>query len=139
MAFQETNCTVKTREFVTGVFDNVSKTGFGSSFLDKISDDVIWTATGTSPMRGRYKGKVEYKEKVLDKLHERLEGFGLPSVDRIIVDGQWAAVNFHTTGAKAHSGLDFSMEYCWLMRVEDDRIVEVVGFYDSKKMCDLFE
>lgn len=139
MASQEIKSTARTREFVTGVFDNVSKTGFGPSFLDKISDDVVWTATGTSPMRGRYEGKAVYKEKVLDKLHERLEGFGMPSVDRILVDGQWAAVNFHTTGVKAHSGLDFSMEYCWLIKVENDSIVEVVGFYDSKKMCDLFE
>ena len=129
--------TINTRNFVERTFGEISKNGFGSSFLDKLSEDVVWTANGTSP-RGYYEGKSAYKGKILDRLHERIAGFGQPYVDRILADGQWAAVNFHTVGARAHNGLDFSMEYCWLLKVEDEKIVEVVGFCDSKKMCDLF-
>ena len=130
--------TADTRAFIEVLFSTVANGGFGNLFLAHLSDDVVWTATGSSPMRGRYVGEREYREKVLDKLHERLEQSPKPTIDRIIADGQWAAVYFHTDGARAISGLDFSMEYCWLMKVEGDKIVEVVGFYDSKKMCDLF-
>ena len=130
--------TCKTRTFIETLFSTIADQGFGHIFLDHLSDDVVWTATGSSPMRGRYEGKQNYREQVLDKLHEKLEHSPRPSIDQIIADRQWAAVHFHTSGARAYNGMDFSMEYCWLMKVEDDQIVEVVGFYDSKKMCDLF-
>ena len=130
--------TEDTRSVIESVFTTISNRGFSQDFLDYLSDDVVWTANGTSPMRGRYEGKNMYVDKVLSRLRERLGTSGRPTVDRILVDGEWAAVNFHTVGATAHNGLDFSMEYCWLMKVEGEKIVEVSGFYDSKKMCDLF-
>ena len=123
----------ETRQFIESVFEDISTHGFGYRFLDNLSNGVIWTVNGTFPMRGRYEGKSVYTEQVLGTIRERLEGFGQPIVDRILVDGDWAAVNFHTVGARANNGLDFSMEYCWLIRVQDQKIVEVVGFYDSKK------
>ena len=107
-------------------------------FLDSLSDEVIWTATGSSPLSGRYVGKREYREQVLAKLYERLQTSVKPQVDLILVDGNWATVYFHTTDVKGHNGVDFSMSYCWLMRVDREKIVEVIGFYDLKKVCDLF-
>ena len=130
--------TNKTRLVIKSLFSTIADQGFGQLFLDQLAENVIWTATGSSPMRGRYESKQAYREQVLDKLHDKLEYSPRPTIDRIIADDQWAAVYFHTEGARALNGLDFSMEYCWLMRVENDKVVEVVGFYDSKKMCDLF-
>ena len=127
-----------TRTFITNLFSNISQEGLGNSFIDSLSDKVIWTATGSSPLSGRYEGKKAYREQILAKLHERLETSVKPQVDLILVDGDWAAVNFHTTGAKGYNGVDFSMSYCWLMRVENGKVTEVIGFYDQKKMCDLF-
>lgn len=131
--------TSRTRGIIESVFSKISNEGFGQAFLSHLSENVVWTANGTSPMRGRYEGKKAYTEQVLSRLRERIATPGRPIVDRILVDGEWAAVNFHTVGAKAVNGVDFSMEYCWLMRVVDERIVEVSGFYDARKMCDLFE
>ena len=36
------------------------------------------------------------------------------------------------------NGADFSMQYCWLVKVDGDQIAEVIGFYDTKKMNDVF-
>jgi hypothetical protein len=41
-------------------------------------------------------------------------------------------------GVHGVNGSDFSMQYCWLIRVVDGWITEIIGFYDSKKMNDLF-
>ena len=30
------------------------------------------------------------------------------------------------------------MQYCWLVRVDGVKIAEVVGFFDQKKVTDLF-
>jgi uncharacterized protein len=120
------------------VFSGVSEHGFGSAFLDALADDLVFTATGSSPLAGRYTSKAEYQDRVLERLHERLTTPLRPAIEQMLVDGEWATVRFRTEGVRGHNGADFSMQYCWLLRVVDGRIVEIVGFYDTKKMVDLF-
>jgi ketosteroid isomerase-like protein len=120
------------------VFSRISEHGFGQAFLDALADDLVFTATGSSPLAGRYTSKAEYQDRVLGRLHERLATPLRPAIEQMLVDGEWATVRFRTEGVRGHNGADFSMQYCWLLRVVDGRIVEIVGFYDTKKMVDLF-
>ncbi|KAK3048880.1 hypothetical protein LTR09_009775 [Extremus antarcticus] len=128
--------TSRTRAFIQHLFSD----SFGSTFLSHLSDNIIWTATGSSPLSGRYEGKQVYQTQVLDKIYERLEEPPTRILDRILVDGEWATVHFHSVGVRGKNGADFSMDYCWIIKVDLERreVVEVVGFYDSKKMWDLF-
>ena len=131
--------TDKTRTFITNLFNTISSHGFGKDFLDSLSDSLVWTATGTSPVSGRYTSKQSYIDNVLAKLREQVDlSKTKPSIDHILVDGEWASVVFHTSGVIAVNGADFSMTYSWVMRVEAEKIVEVIGFYDQKKILDIF-
>jgi ketosteroid isomerase-like protein len=127
-----------TRATLDDVFASISETGFGEKFQDHLADDLVFTATGTSPLAGCYTGKAEYQEKVLARLHERLATPIRPKIEQLLVDGEWATVRFRSEGVRGHNGTDFSMQYCWLIRVVVDRITEIIGFYDTKKMLDLF-
>jgi uncharacterized protein len=130
--------TSPTRTFITKVFKSAAAEGLGGSFLDHLADDVHWNATGSSPLSGVYTSKQLYQQDVLGRLKDKLEYVPRPEIDRILVDGDWATVLFHTTGAKAKNGIDFSMQYCWLLRVQNEKIVEVVGFFDQKKATEVF-
>ncbi|GAA1826781.1 nuclear transport factor 2 family protein [Pseudonocardia ailaonensis] len=127
-----------TRATVEDLFAEVSRTGFGAGFQDRLSDDLVFTVTGTSPLAGRYPSRAEYQEKVLARLHERVATPIRPTVEQVLVDGEWATVLFRTEGVRGHNGADFGMRYCWVLRVVDDLVVEITGFYDSTKMLDLF-
>jgi uncharacterized protein len=127
-----------TRALITALFSSMEQEGFGENFLASLADDVHWTATGDSPLSGEYVSKKAYFEQVLIPLRERLGITLYPILDRCLVDGDWATVLFHTEKAIARNGVDFSMQYCWLMRIEGDKIVRVIGFYNQKKMSDLF-
>lgn len=127
-----------TRTFVEGLFSSMRDEGFSERFVDALDENLTWTATGNSPLGGVYRGKQEYLEKVLFPLRARLETQPIPNVESILVDGEWATVIFRSTGAKGKNGTDFSMQYCWVMRVVDQKFVEVIGFYDQKKVSDLF-
>lgn len=127
-----------TRATLRRVFANVSESGFGEDFATALAEDLVFTATGTSPLAGRYSNKTEYREKVLGRLHDRLATPLRPSVEQFLVDGEWATVRFRTEGVRGVNGSDCSMQYCWLIRVVDGWITEIIGFYDSKKMNDLF-
>lgn len=62
----------------------------------------------------------------------------VPIVDHIFVDGDWAVINWHSEGVRGKNGADYDMSYCWIMRVQDDKIVEVKGFYDGEKVSKVF-
>jgi ketosteroid isomerase-like protein len=125
------------RTFLSNLLTSISSAGFRESFTKALSDNAIWTATGTLPLAGRYEGKHQYVTKVRRPLHDRLESSPKPEVARMIVDGGWVAMQFRSSAARGLNGADFSMQYCWLMGLVDGRIMEVVGFCDQKKMCDL--
>lgn len=76
---------------------------------------------------------------MLTPLRNVLEVMPVPIIDKILVDGDWAAVNWHSKGVKGKNGADYDMTYAWLMRVENKKIVEVIGFYDGQKVAAVFE
>jgi ketosteroid isomerase-like protein len=127
-----------TRETLDRVFRGVHERGFGEEFLAALSDDLRFTATGSSPLAGHYTSKTEYQTKVLARLHQRLATPIRPAIEQTLVDGEWACVRFRSEGVHGINGADFSMQYCWLLRVQDGSITEIVGFYDTKKMAELF-
>jgi uncharacterized protein len=75
---------------------------------------------------------------VYKPLDERLASWPKPVVERIIGEQEWAAVQFRSEDGKGKNGVDYNMQYCWLIRVSDGKVCEVVGFYDQLKVAELF-
>ncbi|MFF4054016.1 nuclear transport factor 2 family protein [Streptomyces chartreusis] len=71
-------------------------------------------------------------------MHARLSTPIRAHIEEAIVEGEWATVRFRSHDVLGGNGNDFSMQYCWGVRVVAGRIVEITGFYDTKKMNDLF-
>jgi ketosteroid isomerase-like protein len=52
------SATERTRRFLTDWFARLESSGFdGGVFLGALSDDLVWTATGASPVSGTFRGK----------------------------------------------------------------------------------
>jgi ketosteroid isomerase-like protein len=76
--------TARTREFLEDWFRHLGDTGFdGQVFLAALADDVVWTATGHSPVSGTFRGEQEYADGVYRRLDESLETLPRPRVERI--------------------------------------------------------
>ena len=126
-------------EFLTDWFDRLTDSGFASDvFLGGLADDLVWTATGSSPISGRYDGLPAYVEGVYRPLDERLSTWPQPRVERIVAAGEWGVVEFSSTGGVGKNGTDYSMRYCRVMHVRDNRVDEVIGYYDQVKVVELF-
>ena len=130
--------TAATKAFIESLFTDVALDNFGHSFSKALSDDLIWTATGSSPLAGVYNGKQVYIDRVVSPLRDVLESLPVPIVEHIFADCDWAVVNWYSEGVKGKNGANYDMQYCWLMRVENDKIVEVKGFYDGQKVSKIF-
>ncbi|WP_344421355.1 nuclear transport factor 2 family protein [Pseudonocardia ailaonensis] len=128
-----------TRAFLVEWFDRLAATGFdGGVFLGALSDDLVWTATGTSPVSGTFRGKQAYVDGVWRPLDQHLQRWPRAEVLRILADGEWATVEFRGVGGLGVNGLDYSLQYCWVLRVVGDEITEVVGYYDQTQVEALF-
>lgn len=120
-------------------FGRLTDTGFSSEvFLAGLAPDVVWTATGTSPISGVFRGLPAYVDGVYRPLDARLLRWPDPVVERITAEGDRGVVEFRGVGGVGHNGCDYSMRYCWSMRVEGGLVREVVGYYDQSKVHELF-
>jgi ketosteroid isomerase-like protein len=53
---------------IQDLFASIAEEGWSTKFNDALADDLVWVATGSSPVAGTYKGKQLYLEK------DRLKG-----------------------------------------------------------------
>ena len=87
------------------------RTALKKKFEDALHEDLVWVATGSSPVSGEYKGKQVYLEKIIRGLHDRLQSWPKAVVENVLVDGDTACVQFHGEGGVGKNGANFDMQY----------------------------
>lgn len=127
------------KSFIRNLFRDIAADGFAKKFEDALDDELVWVATGSSPLSGEYKGKQVYLQKIIGRLHARLQSWPKVVVENILVDGHVACVQFHGEGGVGKNGANFDIQYCWVMKIRNQKIVHVTGYYDSVKMSNLFK
>jgi ketosteroid isomerase-like protein len=128
-----------TGRFLHDWFRRLAENGWTSGvFLAHLSEDIVWTATGSSPVSGTFRGLQAYTVGVFRKLDERLASRPTPKVERILVDGDWGVVEFTSTGGLGKNGTDYNMRYCWLMHITGEKVDQVIGYHDQLKVAELF-
>lgn len=129
-----------TGSFLHDWFNRLAESGWTTEvFLGALADDLVWTATGTSPISGTYRGLEAYTDGIYRRLDERLASWPRPTVEKVIAEGEWGVVEFSSTGGRGKNGIDYNMRYCWIIHVEDDRVTEVIGYYDTSTVDALFD
>jgi uncharacterized protein len=123
------------KDFVTRLFDRWEH-GDMQSFFDAVADDVRWTAIGHTPISGVYTSKAEYLEKCYRPLMARLNGPARCEVRRIIADGDTVVVQWRGE-TPTRAGQPYIQEYCWVLRVDGERITEVDGYFDTAAVLEL--
>lgn len=85
--------TESTRIFVEDLFGNLSTDGIGPKFFDSLSDNVVWTVTGSSPLAGVLRSKQEYLD-MLKILGQKLDYSATvrPRLIQILADGDGARI-----------------------------------------------
>ena len=125
------------KQLVADAFGRWEK-GEGTPF-EVVAEDMRWTITGTSKLAGTWTSKAAFASEVLDPIMSRLEGNTIhPTVQSVVAEGDTVAV--HWKGhATAIDGVPYDNEYCWVMRVDGDQVVEVVAWFDSHTLDELVD
>lgn len=124
MSISESN-----RATLATIFEGLSNRD-GAAFWDALADDAVWVAMGENSWSGTYRGKAEIRQNLIGPLRARI---GAPRnvVDRIIVDGDWAAVQFRGDNQTAE-GERYDNRYVFILRLRDGLIVEIAEYMDTE-------
>jgi ketosteroid isomerase-like protein len=70
--------------FLRSWFDRLSESGWTSEdFLGALADDLVWTATGTSPISGTYHGRDAYIDGIYSQVCEVIGYYDTQTVTQL--------------------------------------------------------
>jgi len=116
------------RQYVIGLFRHLSHDS--ARFFEKVADDVRWIVMGTHPLAGEYHSKQDFHDRTFGRLNKILTGEIALNLDRVLVDGDYAAVEMKAR-LTGKNGKVYENVYCWVVRFEGDTIAEVRAYVDS--------
>lgn len=124
------------KELVVSVFAKW-EAGDSSAFFAAVAEDVTWTAIGTTPISGVSHSKTEYMKKTYLPLQHVFSGPTSCKVKRVLADGDVVAVEWHGETPLTKGGV-YANDYCWVVRVDGDKLAEVTGYFDTAAVNTLF-
>jgi ketosteroid isomerase-like protein len=108
-----------------------------TSFFDLLSDDVNWTITGRSPISKVYTSRQQFLDEAITPINNRLSRKIVPKLRELYTDGDMVIALWDGT-AIAKDGIAYNNTYSWYMKVKGNKIIEVVAFFDSIELADLW-
>ncbi|MDI1321229.1 MAG: nuclear transport factor 2 family protein [Algoriphagus sp.] len=109
-----------------------------ASFFDLLADDVTWTITGNSPISKVYISRKQFLDEAITPINERLSERIIPSLRGLYAEGDMV-IAIWDGKATAKDGISYNNSYSWYMRVKEDKIIEVIAFFDSIELADLWK
>lgn len=125
------------KQLLQEIFAGLAR-GDSRLFLDSLADDFCWTAKGTNAWSGPYRGKQAVREHLLRPLFANFAGQYTNTAHRFIADGDWVAVECRGK-VTTKSGKPYNNEYCWVCRVKDGKLVEVIEYMDTELVTRVLE
>lgn len=126
----------KNKQLIQTAFDRWA-TGSGS-FFDLLADDVRWTITGNSPISKTYNSRQQFLDEAISPINARLSEKIIPTLRALYAEGDMV-IALWDGKAMAKDGIPYNNTYSWYMKVKDERIIEVIAFFDSIELADLWK
>ncbi len=92
---------------------------------------------GTHPLAGHYASVASFRAGTFAKLGKVLPGGAQLRVLNVVVASDMAVVEL-VAGVTARNGMRFDNHYCWVVRFDQDLIVDVRAYLDSALVAELF-
>ena len=120
-----------TRDDRIALFANLQDPASQQQFWDRVADDVDWTVEGTHPLAGRYHNKSQFIEATFTRLAGVLPDGVKLEVKHLYIDGDTTITELHSTST-TNEGADFANTYCWVCRVADGKLTELIEYLDTE-------
>lgn len=133
---QSTGGTMSNKQIIQEAFDKWAN-GTGS-FFDLLTDDMVWTITGSSPISKTYTSRQQFLDEAITPLNDRLSVKIIPKVRGLYAEDDMVIALWDGT-ATAKDGKPYNNTYSWFMTMKNGRIVKVVAFFDTIDLADVWK
>lgn len=125
------------KQLLQTIFEGLAR-GDGQPFRDSLASDFRWTLTGTTAWSRTYEGK----EAVMNELMKPLfANFATPYTNtalRFIAEDEWVVVECQGQ-VTTKRGQPYNNRYCWVCRVEEGQLKEVIEYMDTQLVATALE
>ena len=118
------------KQLMQAIFNGLA-IGDSKPFLDSLHEDFCWTATGSNSWSGVYRGRKAVREQLLRPLFSNFATQYTNTAQRFIAEGEWVVVECQGK-VTTKSGKPYNNRYCWVCRVEDGKLLEVIEYMDTE-------
>jgi ketosteroid isomerase-like protein len=118
------------KEAIRNMFAELSK-GNADAFLGALADNVRFTIIGSTKFSGTFNGKQEFINKVLAPLGAQLEGGLSMTVDNLIAEGDYVAMQARGK-SNTKSGGTYNNTYCQVFKLNNGKVQEVTEYLDTE-------
>ncbi|MBT6275106.1 MAG: nuclear transport factor 2 family protein [Chromatiales bacterium] len=112
--------------------------GDGGAIFRLLDDNVHWTVIGTTQISRTYNSRKDFVDGALKPLGALLGGPISPTIVNILADGEHVVLQWDGDGTMT-SGKPYMNRYCWVMRFDDEKVVEGVAYLDTALVASLFD
>ncbi|TCO60524.1 nuclear transport factor 2 family protein [Actinocrispum wychmicini] len=116
------------KKLVQDIFEQMAK-GNGHAFTMAMADDIRWTVPGSCSWAGTYESKADVVHKLLAPLLGQFAEYH-SEVDQVLADGDHVVVQSRSH-ARTKRGDEYNQSYCYVFRVADGMLAEVVEYCDT--------
>lgn len=118
------------KRLVKEAFDGLAEAD-PARFLDLFADDIVWIVTGSSAWSRRFEGKEAIQRDLVVPLFSLFATPYRNRAERIVADEEGNVVVLAKGEVMTKTGRDYNNDYCFVMRMEGGKIVEVREYMDS--------
>ena len=102
-----------------------------------VADDIRWTNMGTTSLSGTYAGKAELMEKLIGPLFGQLKQGIHMDIQQLVAEGE-RVVAVTSGTAETLDGRPYNNSYCWVIRVQNGKLAEVIEYSDTELITSVF-
>jgi ketosteroid isomerase-like protein len=124
------------KEAIRNMFAELSK-GNADAFLGALADNVRFTIIGSTKFSGTFNGKQEFINKVLAPLGAQLEGGLSMTVDNLIAEGDYVAMQARGK-SNTKSGGTYNNTYCQVFKLNNGKVQEATEYLDTEVVTKSF-
>lgn len=110
--------------------------GTGSPF-DLLEPTASWTIVGSSPLSRIYDSRQQFMDEVIHPFNARMKARLIPTVRGLYADGDTVVI-FFDADAKAKDGKPYHNTYTWYFKMQQQRVVKVIAFFDTRDFDELW-
>ena len=111
--------------------------GDSRPFFQIVADDVTWRVIGSTPVSGTYHSRSEFLGGAAGQLFERFAEPLVAEVTAVHEAGDTVVLQWQGT-SRGVNGRPYNQDYCWVMRLADAKVVDVVAYLDTALVDDMF-